>query len=235
MNKAGAVLRSILFPDSASMMRTPKTDADFTLLAEAFDVLVGWRAAHARPLQAATMGLRSRVSTAKCSQVEVSQRLKRIPPSLDKLRREPAMRLGRMEDVGGCRAVLRDLYEVHRVLDRYRRGTTRIVRVRNYIEQPKKDGYRAIHVIVRHRDRKIEVQLRTRTQHEWAYTVESVTARLGVDIKAGVGPPQVRDWFAAVSEAMACEEYGEMVSPELLERVSTLRQKALPYLRGRLR
>jgi ppGpp synthetase/RelA/SpoT-type nucleotidyltranferase len=114
-------------------------------------------------------------------------------------------------------------------------SNARIVRVRDYIEEPKDDGYRAVHVIVRHRDRKIEVQLRTQTQHEWAYTVESVAARIGLDIKSGGGPAPVRDWFAAVSEAMAIEEHGDTVGRELIEKVSTLRSEATPYLQGRSR
>lgn len=76
------------------------------------------------------------------------------------------------------------------------------VRIKDYISEPKDDGYRAVHVIVKYDDRRIEVQLRTRIQHEWAFTVEGVTSRFGLDVKAGGGPPEVREWFAAVSEAM---------------------------------
>ncbi|ARG70959.1 hypothetical protein C3473_23350 [Mycobacterium kansasii] len=198
---------------------------------QALDTLEAWRAAHARPLQAATMGLRSRVATMGCSQIEVSQRLERIPTIIDKLRREPGMNLGRMADIGGCRAVLRDVDEVRRVQSRYA-GAAVTVRTRDYVEQPKSDGYRAVHVIVRYHGRLIEVQLRTQVQHEWAYTVESVTSRFGLDIKAGGGPRPVHDWFVAVSEAMALEEYGEPVAPELLRRVDTLRAAAQPYLQG---
>lgn len=177
------------------------------------------------------MGLRSRVSTLGCGQMEVSQRLKRIPTIIDKLRREPKMRLGRMADIGGCRAVLRDLEEVELVKARY--ATDKVtMRTKDYVAEPKPDGYRAVHVIVRYRERLIEVQLRTRVQHEWAYTVESVTSRYGLAIKSGGGPPPVRDWLAAVSEAMALEEHGEIVDSELLRRVYTLRQMAEPHLRG---
>jgi ppGpp synthetase/RelA/SpoT-type nucleotidyltranferase len=198
---------------------------------DALDIVELWRAAHARPLGAATMGLRSRVDTMGCSQIEVSQRLKRLPTVIDKLRREPGMNLGRMADFGGCRAVLRDLDEVRRVQGRYADDGV-FVRMKDYIEQPKPDGYRAVHVIVRYHGRLIEVQLRTQVQHEWAYTVESVTSRFGLDIKSGGGPEPVRDWFAAVSEAMALEEQGDPVSPELLHRVSTLRRSAQPHLQG---
>lgn len=141
------------------------------------------------------------------------------------------MELGRMDDIGGCRAVLSDLDELQRVRDRYANAPV-MVRIKDCISEPKDDGHRAVHVIVKYDDRRIEVQLRTRIQHEWAFTVEGVTYRFGLDVEAGGGPPEVREWFAAVSEAMALEEQGRPVGPELLHRVDTLREVARPYLRG---
>lgn len=229
MNRAGEVLRKIRVHGNFDAISA--RDVTPEQIFEALDTLEAWRAAHAKPLGAATMGLRSRVSTMGCAQVEVSQRLKRIPTIIDKLSREPGMNLGRMHDIGGCRAVLKCLDEVQRVQSRYK-GDAVTVRTKDYVDQPKPDGYRAVHVIVRYQGRLIEVQLRTQVQHEWAYTVESVTSRFGLDIKSGGGPPPVRDWFAAVSEAMALEEHGQAVGPELLDRVYTLRQAAQPFLQG---
>ncbi len=227
VNRAGDVLRELMAVSGAEAL----TRIEPERVAAALDTLSEWRAVHAKPLQAATMGLRSRVSTAGCRQIEVSQRLKRIPTILDKLRREPGMELGRMDDIGGCRAVLSDLDELQRVRDRYANAPV-MVRIKDYISEPKDDGYRAVHVIVKYDDRRIEVQLRTRIQHEWAFTVEGVTSRFGLDVKAGGGPPEVREWFAAVSEAMALEEHGRPVGPELLHRIDTLRAAARPYLQG---
>ncbi len=45
------------------------------------------------------MGLRSMVRTERC-QIEVSQRLKRVPTIIDKLLREPTMQLANMQDIG---------------------------------------------------------------------------------------------------------------------------------------
>lgn len=227
VNKAGEALRSFFFNDRENR------DADaLERVSAALDVLTVWRTAHASPLQSATMGLRSRVSTANCSQLEVSQRLKRIPTILNKLNREPGMMLGRMADIGGCRAVLRDIDEVRRVQHRYdESGIVR--RVRDYIDQPKPDGYRAVHIIVEYRGRKIEVQLRTKVMHEWAYTVEGMTSRFGLDVKSGRAPEPVARWFQAVSEAMAIEETGQIVDDALWQRVATLRESAMPYLRSK--
>lgn len=226
VNRAGDALRSFFFSDDVR-------DIDAVArVSAALDVLTVWRAAHAIPLQSATMGLRSRVATAHCAQLEVSQRLKRIPTILNKLNREPGMMLGRMADIGGCRAVLRNIDEVRLVQQRY--ADSGIVRrVRDYIEEPKPDGYRAVHVIVEYRGRKIEVQLRTQIMHEWAYTVEGMNSRFGLDVKSGKGPVPVAEWFQSVSEAMAVEESGMSVDDDLLQRVATLREAALPYLRLR--
>lgn len=51
------------------------------------------------------MGLRSCLTT-EGLELDVSQRLKRLPTIEDKLRRLPRMDLSSMQDIGGCRAVL---------------------------------------------------------------------------------------------------------------------------------
>lgn len=227
INKAGDVLRRFL---ASSLLG--ESD-DFDRAVAALDALVAWRAAHATPLATATMGLKSRVSTAGCNGgTRISQRLKRIPTILDKLNREPKMALGRMADVGGCRAVLGDIDQVYQVLDRYHARPGGGIKVKDYIAEPKPDGYRGVHVIVKYHGRQIEVQLRTQVQHEWAFTVESVTSRYGLAIKSGGGPREVREWFQAVSAAMAVEERGGTVDDDLLQRVYTLRLAAQPFLQG---
>jgi putative GTP pyrophosphokinase len=131
----------------------------------ALDVLLRFRAAHRLPLGKATMGLRSMVTTEKCL-VRVSQRLKRVPTILDKLRREPRMQLATMQDIGGCRAVLDNLDEVRRVQRRLIKNRP-VVKVNDYINEPRSSGYRGVHVIVQYDDRNIEVQLRTIVMHSW--------------------------------------------------------------------
>jgi len=77
--------------------------------------------------------------------VEVSQRLKRVPTILDKLRREPGMALSWMQDIGGCRAVLDSIEEIRRVERRYTRtGARRVVRIADYVTKPKATGYRGL-------------------------------------------------------------------------------------------
>lgn len=136
-----------------------------------------------------------------------------------------------MADIGGCRAVLDSIDEVRRVEKRLCRSKPPKIH-HDYIDEPKDSGYRGVHVISEYRGRLVEVQLRTRTMHEWAYMVEKVTAQIGHDVKAGKGPEKVQTWFQAVSEAMALEERGLTVDGTLAKRIVELRSEAEPYLRG---
>ena len=195
---------------------------------EALEVLIAFRAAHAGPLRKANMGPRSVVSTEGC-RVEVSQRLKRIPTILDKLIREPTMALGNMGDIGGCRAVLDSVAEVRRVELRLRKNRPPVT-YQDYVKTPKASGYRAVHLVVVYDSRRIEVQLRTRIMHEWAYTVERLSGRLGGDLKNSRGPEPVQAWLGIVSAAMALDEAGLAVDETMMAEVGRLREAAMPHL-----
>lgn len=222
VNRAGRALR-----------RWMRGEIDDLAVQEALDTLTAFRAAHQYPLIKANNGLRSMVRTAGCK-VEVSQRLKRMSTILDKIRREPTMAVGNMQDVGGCRAVLDSVDEVRRVEHRLKH-TRPPEHYNDYIATPRASGYRGVHVVVRYadehgEDRLIEVQLRTRVMHEWAITVERLSGRLQNDLKSGLGPAPVLDLLGAISEAMALEESGDAVPEALLDRMRTLRTAAVPYL-----
>lgn len=137
VNRAGSVIRRWI--RDGGVVATPELDA-------AIDVLVSWRASHQYPLTKATMGLRSMVKSEGCS-VEVSQRLKRIPTIMDKLRREPTLALANMQDIAGCRAVVANIDELRRVQRRLAKNRLPI-RVSDYVAHPRSSGYRAVHVMV---------------------------------------------------------------------------------------
>ena len=177
------------------------------------------------------MGLRSVVRTENCRAREVSQRLKRLPTILEKLVREPTMALANMQDIGGCRAILASIDEVRRVQRRLSKNRPPI-RAYDYIDAPRRSGYRGVHVIVQYDGRSIEVQLRTRIMHEWAVAVERLGGRIGEDLKSSHGPPEVLELLEAVSEAMAVEESGGVVENSLMERIDRLRASAQPFLKG---
>jgi len=127
---------------------------------EASSVLSAYRAQFKDPLRKVVMGLRSAVST-EGAQVVVSERLKRQPRIVGKLARFPHMELTRMQDIGGCRAILDDVATVDAVRRRIERHKSEIVKVDDYNATPRSSGYRALHVIVRREGALIEIQLRT--------------------------------------------------------------------------
>lgn len=207
---------------------------DAEQLRASLDTLVAFRALHARPLQTATMGLRSVVNSEGLP-VQVSQRLKRVPTIVDKLVREPTLALSRMQDIGGCRAVLPSIAgirAVQRCLEARPTKVREFIAVSDYITSPRRSGYRGVHVIMKYHGRTIEMQLRTPFMHEWAVTVERLTDRYGEDYKS-TWNSTVSPLLALVSEAMALEESGAPVPSSLVQRIEEQRILSVDYLHGR--
>lgn len=165
-----------------------------------------YRSAHAAPMHAAYMGLRSCLST-EGLHADLSRRLKRLPTIEDKLRRLPRMDVSSMQDIGGCRAVLDSQEGVARVVSRFCANSLRRNgqpdKIRDYVSQPQASGYRAIHIHTRYHGRRIEVQLRTREQDSWAKIVEDLTSRTGIDIKNGDGPEEIHVLLRRLSELLS--------------------------------
>src|SRR5262245_31811127 len=170
-----------------------------------------WRASHAMPLLTFRMGLTKRARRVAPEGL-IAQRLKRMSSVLNKLTREPNMKLSQMQDLGGCRAIVSDVQAVDRLFDLYRRPHETLfepegsLKCYDYIRNPKADGYRGIHVVGRYRPRlekneawnghRIEIQLRTRLQHAFATAVETVTTFMRYPLKSGGGPEDWRRFFA---------------------------------------
>lgn len=79
--------------------------------------------------------------------VLVSRRLKRMESIVAKLQRPGSGDLSKMQDIGGCRVVLPDMDSIRflqgKELNLNSHGSGR--RIKNYIAEPKPDGYRSIH------------------------------------------------------------------------------------------
>ena len=67
-----------------------------------------WRAAHAYPMHSILIYLRGKTGEID-SHAVVVQRLKRAPSIIWKLERFSEMKLARIQDIGGCRAVVKDI------------------------------------------------------------------------------------------------------------------------------
>lgn len=209
VDRAGRSLVDLLLGDIETIV---ERQAEFH---ESLEILGWWRGEHARPLSRVASNLRH--YAVKEGKPIVAQRLKKGPTIANKLLREPKMKLSRMADIGGVRAVLPSQDAAYRVATQLRKNWT-ITKVRDYVAEPKPDGYRALHLINRNRGRLIEVQLRTQHQDTWANRVEIYSRIVFPGLKFGGGPQVVRDHFQLDAKIFADDDQGIAVDPALLER-----------------
>ena len=177
----------------------------------AMDVLSNWRSAHAYPMHAMLIFLRTRSSKVDKNPIVV-QRLKRTPSIIGKLRRFDKMKLHRMQDIGGCRSVVKSTSLAEKLSQEIQNSRTRhkLHKVDNYIKSPKESGYRGIHLVykyngekIKYRDYFIEIQIRSKIQHAWATAVEIVDTFTDQALKASQGHKDWLDFFKNVSAEFA--------------------------------
>lgn len=195
-------------------------------------VLNNWRAAHAFPLNTMQMGLRRRAQGVESGTI-ISQRLKRAPATIAKLRRFPSMKLSRMQDVAGCRAIVRSPEAVRELWRAHRRSRMKhkLIREVDYIQWPKSSGYRGIHLVYRYRsDRndtynglQVEIQLRSTLQHAWATAVETAGAIRNQALKSSEGNADWLRFFTLAASWLAIRERAPTV-PETPSEPVELRE-----------
>lgn len=181
----------------------------------ALEIINNFRSAHNLPLLVFRVDLTLRARKIDKTST-VAQRLKRLPAIEAKLRRLSSMRLTQMEDVGGCRAVVRTVGMVRRLSNMYEKSKTKHKRLHvvDYLKEPLHTGYRGIHLIYAYYSAtkpgynglKIEIQIRSRQQHAWATAVETVDAFTGQGIKDGRGDIKWRRFFALMGTYIASKE-----------------------------
>lgn len=161
---------------------------------EAFEAVSEWRGLHQSALTKTVVGLRSAVATS-CQlrpHGRVVSRLKTEDKILDKLCRE-STRLSSIYDIGGCRAILPTQEDVDRTLKQLQTRARKLTidRVRDYVrEEQHPTHYKAVHVLGQRDGYRVEIQLRTEEQHDWAMRVERYDAQTGEDAKHGAADPE---------------------------------------------
>ena len=182
---------------------------------DAVTVLANWRASHLYPINTFQALLRLKLKAID-DKALVAQRLKRSPSILAKLERFPEMQLSRMQDIGGLRAVVSSMARVRKLEKAYQDASFkhRQVGFKDYIDKPKPDGYRSIHLVYKYSNSRapayeglsIELQIRTKLQHAWATAVETMGTFLGQALKSGQGDADWRQFFEKASAAIAVLE-----------------------------
>jgi putative GTP pyrophosphokinase len=207
VNRSGEVLRlSRLNPASVSNLDK----------VSAFEVVEEFRRGFAYPLAKINNGLRNFVQQVS-EEILVAQRLKRMPQIIHKLERLPGAQLARMEDIGGCRAVLKTQDQVNAIVRKIQ-GQWNLARpLRDYIAESKASGYRAIHLIIERDEHRLEIQLRTLGQQTWANVVEKVAAVYRLPLKDDEGAEEIRNWLRLTANNIAYSERQEKPPQEFLE------------------
>ena len=250
VNKAGRVLTNVFSPQATLEADLAQQMAE---LEQAFLVVNNWRSAHSYPLQSIKMTLRGRAKKQDKSSL-IAQRIKRIPAIELKLRNNERMTLSSMHDIGGCRAVMRTVSLVEKMVTVYEEATARnprrggeFSRKYDYITNPKPSGYRGVHLVYKyHSDSKslkiynglkIEIQIRSALQHAWATAVETVSMFTGQALKSNIGEESWKRFFALAASAFAQMEKrpavpGTPIDPaELKNELNTFAEQ-IALLRG---
>ncbi|WBU55531.1 RelA/SpoT family protein [Paracoccus sediminicola] len=145
------------------------------------------------------------------------------PFSVWRKMQEKQLTFSRLSDIYGFRVIVGTESECYRALGLiHRRWRAVPGRFKDYISQPKANGYRSIHTTVTGRDgKRVEVQIRTRQMHEvaeagvaahWAY-------RDGV---RSTNPFAVdpAEWIAQLNERLGGEDHDEFLEHVKLEMYS---------------
>lgn len=201
INRAGEIIAN---PEKVS----------FSDYSQAVEIVDKWRASHGYPMNTFRSTLTAK--TIRYKNRLVAQRLKRFPTIADKLHRYPTMQLSRMQDIGGVRAVVRNISDLRDLVSQYEKTRFQHERVaiHDYVDSPRgEDGYRSIHLVYKYSNNlenakqynglRIEVQLRTKLQHNWATAVETMGTIIRQSLKTRGGEKKWLNFFALVSSAFA--------------------------------
>lgn len=183
---------------------------------KALITLSEWRRLHTYPINTFQAYLRGKTKREYPTAI-VAQRLKRFSSILNKLVRYPDMKMDRMQDIGGIRVILNsisDVYSLHSALIKSKRFKHKAMTMKDYIESPKKDGYRSVHQVFGYMNRqhpelnvlKIEIQIRTKLQHSWATAVETLGIVEKSSFKTGEGSEQFKQFFKLSSALFSLDE-----------------------------
>lgn len=188
---------------------------------EAISVLNNWKAAHELPLHYIMKTIREYTKDVSDASTIV-QRRKRTESILLKLNQQPKLDLARMQDLVGFRVVFRhDNHERNlacikeleqKILSSSMQS--KVTRLTNYIDKPRKSGYRSVHAIFKydspkypsHNKMQVELQIRTKMQHIWATAVETVGMFKKSNLKQELGDENWLEFFRLMSFRMAINE-----------------------------
>ena len=179
--------------------------------ADANLIVEDWRKLHMQPLEDLVAEITQLLSTYGISAAFSSHRLKRMTSIIAKLQHNPGMGLGGLQDIGGARFVFEDIPSLLKAQEIIASASLKHFELDripyDYVSEPKESGYRSIHFAYKYISDnpdydglRVELQIRTRLQHDWAMAVEIGELISSTPLKAGIGD---EDWMAFFKLASA--------------------------------
>lgn len=189
----------------------------------ALEIINQWRTNHLSPLNVMKTYFAKLLIDSSITPVLMSQRLKRLTSIEYKLDLNRNMALGGMQDIGGFRIVvkdIKDLVKLNKVIDENAKTKRYTLEYSDdYVFNPRETGYRSIHHIYTYHSTsgqsdevKLELQIRTKLQHNWATAVETAGIFTQTALKSGQGPDDWLEFFQVVSSLFAIKEKANVMT-----------------------
>lgn len=183
---------------------------------DSINIINEWRMNHLVPLNELGERVIAVLNTNNITPLFTSQRLKRLTSIQYKLDLNPSMKLGGMQDIGGFRVVLKNVEDLNHslnILQKYRFQNFTLEKINNYVEEPKNSGYRSIHFVFKYHSEnekydglRVELQIRTKLQHNWATAVETAGLYTKTSLKSSQGDSSWLNFFKIVSSLFCIKE-----------------------------
>ncbi|MEL5596355.1 RelA/SpoT domain-containing protein [Serratia ureilytica] len=199
----------------------------------AITMIQNFRELHLYPLMLMKNHL-ARTSAKVDKKILVARRLKRLSTIIDKLERpsldngktDNAIKITRMQDIGGCRAIVKNIEQLKDLHEKLKksRSTHKIIKENDYLT-PKQSGYGGVHLVYScfegnddkypWRKTKIEIQLRTELQHAWATSLEIIDTLENIRLKtSNEGHEEWRRFFYICGCLVAHDEKACLLAPD---------------------
>ena len=197
-----------------ALLAGPETGFPYT---DANLIVEDWRKLHMVPLEELVSDVAHVLTQAGVTAAFSSHRLKRMTSIVAKLRHNPGMGLGGLQDIGGARFVFEDIASLMKAQQIISKASfEHFVADRepyDYVSKPKESGYRSIHFAFKYISEnqdydglRVELQLRTRLQHDWAMAVETAELISKSALKASLGDQNWLEFFKLSSAVFAQKE-----------------------------
>lgn len=239
VEKAGDTIREYISSRGSSSGNTQSEEEKFTA---ALITLKMYRELHSPSLRLLETLLEEKLRRLDLFEDSIiASRTKRLESITNKLMERKSMRLPQMEDIVGIRVTLPDIQSVNKFINDESdceilncEQISNNFSVNDYLSKPKDGGYRSVHRIFKCESESgfkinLELQIRSKIQHEWATVVEILGFVNKFSYKAGKGDKKTLVFlkltsvlFSIAEDAPIIPSYENLSLSELCDNLRVL-------------